>query len=600
MTILYLNDKQCAMPADFSFTLKKTSLFWNEETDHTFDLDLDLSSSDNRIIFGHIDRYNVNKQIPDMTAKLIVNNRIVLAGDVYLLDINGGIITIQIVSEGTSFSYKSEDTTDQEGSRMLYDLHLGTIQDTKITSEDAFNSLQGCYPEHKYVCLPTLYKYKRRVVLNTNMSPNVWEGIANCVSPDNLQDWVPDRPFIGHPYLLFIIERIAGALGYTIRRNDLLDDEQACRELVVTAFSSLQLVNHLPSWTVAKFFREVEKHFNALCLFNRISKTIDIYTFRNEIRMQRISYIDKVLDKPDVKFEEDSVNIERNFSDVSYNFPSGYSFFKEADFSEDLLSQCTVIEVTSLDDVAAYDSKVISRYNGIDLIRRREETTSAEQGYYEYIVPVNLFRHKGDETGGLDLNIVPCIYSVGHAKFCAIPDGERINTAYKVPVIVACNEVEQEESADQGLNDMIENGVQERKRNVAEQLFIGVYNGIQKQTFKLAEYTHFFEYPEISVPLMIDTPNDNLLLGKKVLYQKEQKYSLQLTGLNSLSEHYYSSEFLMQNKYYYKIKFPVTDIIEPGEAVLRNRRMFCSSIEYLVTAQGLDVIAEGEFYEIKV
>lgn len=604
MTILYLNDKQCAIPADFSFTLKKTSLFWNEEADHTFDLDLDLSSSDNRIIFGHIERYNVNKQIPDMTAKLLVNNRMVLVGNVYLLDIDGDIIKIQIVSEGTSFSYKSEDTEMEEGYRYLYDLPLGNIQDSEINYDNAYNSLLGCYPEKKYVCLPTKLEYSRRARLNHNSASSVWDGYANCVAPDDLQLWVKNQPLIGHPYLLFLFERVCSALGYTIRNNDLLNDEQACREVIITAFTSLNLVDHVPSWTVAKFFREIEKHFNALCLFNKISKTIDVYTFRNEIQSEKITYIDNALDKPDVKFEEvgNTGNIERNFSNVRYNFPSGYSFFKEADLNDDVMAQCSIKEITSLNDVAEYNSKILSRYKGVDYIRRHESTPNSANGYYEYVVPVNLFKHKGTDDNVLELNIVPCIYTVAHAVFCTTPSGEYIRNAYKVPVVVPSNKVElsEEETGDQNMDDLINGGVKEHKRNVAEQLFIAVYNGIQKQTFKLFDYSHFFEYPEIAVPLMVDRPDGLDYSTGQELYQKEQKYGLKLSGTNSLSEHYYSSELLMQDEYYYKIKFVVNDIIEPGQIVLRNRRMFCSSIEYIVTGQGLDAIAEGEFYEIKI
>lgn len=605
MTILYLNDKQCAIPADFSFTLKKTSLFWNEETDHTFDLDLDLSSSDNRIIFGHIDRYNVNKQIPDMTAKLLVNNRMVLVGDVYLLSIDGDIIKIQIVGEGTSFSYKSEDTELTEGAKMLYELSLGTIQDSTLTHEDAYNSFWGCYPEKKYVCLPTKLEYGRRARLNSNMATSVWEGYANCVSPDNLQSWSEVQPLIGHPYLLFLLERVCFSLGYVIRNNDLLKDEQACREVIITAFTSLNLVDHVPSWTVAKFFREIEKHFNAMCLFNKISKTVDIYTFRNEIESGNITYLEQVLDKPDIKFEEEKNigDIERNFSNVCYNLPSTYAFYKEADLSDEVLEQCIIKEVASLDEVAEYNSKVISRYNGVDFIRRHEEDAEGVSGHlYEFVVPLNLFQHKGKDENVMELNIVPCLYTIGHAVFCTTPSGEYIRQAYKVPVVVPCNKVEMDESssADQTMDDLLNNGVQESKRNVAEQLFIGVYNGIQKQTFKITDYSHFFEYPEIAVPLMVDRPDAlNYTTGQQ-LYRKEQRYGLMLEGKNSLSEHYYTSELLLQDQYHYNIKFVTNGIIEPGQFVLRNKRMFCSSIEYTITKQGVEAIAEGEFYEIKI
>lgn len=97
---------------------------------------------------------------------------------------------------------------------------------------------------------------------------------------------------------------------------------------------------------------------------------------------------------------------------------------------------------------------------------------------------------------------------------------------------------------------------------------------------------------------MIDRPDGLDYSTGQELYQKEQKYGLKLSGENSLSEHYYSSELLMQDEYYYNINFAVNEIIEPGQTVLRNRRMFCSSIEYTITDKGVDPIAQGEFYEI--
>lgn len=607
MTVLYLNDKKCVLPADFSFTLKKVSLFWTEETDHTFDMDIDLTSAENRIIFGHITRYNVNKQIPEMTAKLMINGRLILVGIVYLLELNGDNLKIQIVGEGNSFSYKSEDTESVDGAKMLYNLDLGKINSNKINAPTAYRSLKGCYPERNFVCLPTLKNYKRNSIIMFDISSTKWQSFANCVSPGNLEEWNETQNIIGHPYLLFLVERICSSLGYTIRNNDLLNDEQACREVIITSFTSLDLVDHVPSWSVAKFFREIEKHFNALCLFNSLSKTVDIFTFRNEIQSQEISYINNVLDKPDIKFEEEdnTGSIERNFTNVRYNFPDKLSFYKEADLSDDVMSLCTIKDIDSLKDVAPYNDKVISRYKGLYFIRRREEYHP--NYFYDYIVPVNIYHHKGHDNNVVELNIIPCIHSMAYARQVSDEntDNESYSDLFAVPVVVPSNENSNEsegESTDQTLDDMINDGVKEHKRKIADQIFIAVYNGIQKNEGTDGGTQFSYDYPEIAVPILVDIVKDvqNGARVSEYIIQKEQRFGLSLYGSNSLSSRYYISGELMKEDYYYRIPFVINEIIEPGQVVLRNRRMFCSSIEYKVTDKGLTPIAEGEFYEINI
>lgn len=599
MVELWINDQKCVLKSGFSWKIRKTNVFTNEECDHTLDIDIDMHDSVNARIFKFVHREDTDKQLPDMIAVIREGNKVRLEGNVFLLSITDNILKIQIVGEGNSFSYKSEGTDIEEGSRRINALELGTIQDTVITDDDATHSLNSHYPDCNYVCVPTLMDYTRKCRLNTNGANSVWEGIENCCNPENPSAWLTKKTKIGHPYLLLIVERVCKALGYTMQRNDLLQDEQALREFVVIRSTSLNLADHLPAWTVTKFFREIEKKYNVLCTFNKINKTLTIESYKNQVE-SGVTYLETALDEKEYEYEEEAENQERSFVNVKYNFPEGYSFYNEADLGSDIEKQCETRFIENVDSCADYDSRVISRYQGVDMVRRRENTSDAAAGYREYIAPVNIYRHRGDDKSDdlIDLNIVPCIYTMGMGVFCTTPSGDYIRNAYIVPVVVPC-EFTQSQSArsSQGMNDMIDNGVQEEEEpDDSPQLCVAVYNGIQQQTFKYSTYTHFFSYPEIAVPAMIDILGEDPLRGARVLMKKEQKYSL---ALDDISNHYYSMKGVVDMRTKYKKKFICSDMQTPaGLYCIKNRMYFCNSIEYTLTEKGLDKVAEGEFYSI--
>lgn len=592
MVELFINDQKCILKGGFSWKIRKTNIFTNEECDHTLDIDIDLNDPNNARIFKFINREDTDKQLPNMIAVIREGHKVRLEGSVFLLSITDNILKIQIVGEGSTFSYKSEDTVNEEGSKRIHTLDLGTIQDTSITDEDATRSLYSHYPDCNYVCVPTLMSYSRVCRLNTNKANSVWMGFSNCCNPENPNEWITSQPKIGHPYLLFILDRVCKALGYTILRNDLLQDEQACREFVIINSFVLTLKYHMPAWTVTKFFREIEKKYNVLCTFNKINKTINIESYKIQIE-SGTTFLEAVLDDKEYEYEQEPENQERSFVNVKYNFPSGYSFYNEADLGSSLEKQCSFQNVATADDCAWYDLKIISRCQGVEMVRRSELTR-------EYIAPVNIYRHRGDDKSDdlIELNIVPCIYTMGQGVFCTTPDGDYIRNAYIVPVVVPCSYQSNQSTGNyQGMNDMIDNGVQEEEEpDDSRQICVAVYNGVQKQTFKYSTYTHFFYYPEIAVPVMINILGEDPNRGTNVIMKKEQKYSL---SLNDISNHYYSTKGVVDMRTKYKKKFLCSDMHTPaGLYCIKNRMYFCNSIEYTITEKGLDKVAEGEFYSI--
>lgn len=128
MVELWINDQKCVLKSGFSWKIRKTNVFTNEECDHTLDIDIDMHDSVNARIFKFVHREDTDKQLPDMIAVIREGNKVRLEGNVFLLSITDNILKIQIVGEGNSFSYKSEDTDIEEGSRRINALELGTIQ----------------------------------------------------------------------------------------------------------------------------------------------------------------------------------------------------------------------------------------------------------------------------------------------------------------------------------------------------------------------------------------------------------------------------------------------------------------------------------------
>lgn len=66
--------------------------------------------------------------------------------------------------------------------------------------------------------------------------------------------------FAAQPYLVFIIERVLGALGYSVRRNDIRDTWMK-DIFVANTRSEYKFANIMPHWTVREFLDEVRRFF---------------------------------------------------------------------------------------------------------------------------------------------------------------------------------------------------------------------------------------------------------------------------------------------------------------------------------------------------
>lgn len=581
MVELLINNERCVLPGGYSWKIKKTNIFSSGECEHTLDIDIDLNEAINARIFGHINREDTSKQQKDMVAAIYEGNKLRLKGDVYILSINNDTLKIQIVGESDTFTYYSEDADFEDGKLRINKLNLGNIQDAEITNTEAVRSVLSCYPQCNYVCMPTIKDYVRRD------DKGLGDKYNNFGHKIGILDETWRTTLIAHPYLLFVVNKISQALGYNVGQNDLLSDEQAVREFIVINTPSLKLSDHLPSWTVAKFFREIEKKYNVICKFNRDTKTVDIISYKQQVE-KKLSYLKEVFDDKEYEYQQDEKSAERNFTNVKYDFPDTHPFYKEADLGSDIEALCERKDIDNINFCSPHGSKDICIYKGVEVVRRQEDK--------EYIVPVNIYRHRGDDKSDdvIKLSIIPSIFVPAAIYAPTDLTGDYYKLSFIATLLSVFNQKETEETgdADQSVDDMITNGVNNTNPDDSERICVAIYNGYQQQDFIITENFRNYYYPEIAIPFFLWQWNN----GSWEMVRKQQKYSLEL---DEIYRRYYTPKGLVNKKVKLKKKFLCDDVITPnGLYCINNKIYFCDSIEYTINEKGLDKVATGEFYPI--
>lgn len=596
MTRLFIEGKEVALPSDLVLDFYSQNPFFTKNGDYTFDMDIDLAHPNNRLIYQSINRLDVTKRPTNRSAVLMCGPMEIIRGTEVILSIEDNVAKIQIVGGNSELNYLSG------GEQTLRQLDLGNV--TVSSSEQ--NNLNRVYPNVNHVCCPVLSERGTYDISGFTDKNDVlyneleWDTRNGYVYKENTQ-------MVTQPFLLYCIDRVVAALGYTIVENILLNDDLACRLIVVNGIKSSQLNRILPKWKVDEFLTEIEKFFNVIFFVDQTNKEVRIlrvYDYYTNTPIQEIDDED-LIDYGEKKYDQEE-SLYITYNNINYNLPSS-KWYRYQYLSNDIKEKCEQKNITSGEiESIVITNEPYTLWNvtdfGVKIVQSQLQETNGTFVWWEIADMLGPVVDDNSDNE-CELKIIPAeIFANNIWTESADFGGTKYYTGWlthAVPVIANVKEAETQKF----LYQEIENGVQEEESDDSH-IFISIYLGLKPYLYSAIDDVEQPGVESILIPHAIAFPyiiHKNRLSGGS----KITKYNTNLTlsikpdvGSGTWSR-YYASNIQVDTKTEYVFQFRSDRIYDSKSIFLiRNKKYYCKELHYTINAEGLEKIVEGTFYLI--
>ena len=396
MIELFLDNKPAVLRDNVNIKLTRENVYFTKSGSYTYDVELPLQCTENRAIFGSINRIDTATEYHVFHAVLRVDNKVLLDGKAVINQITESSVKVQLLGGNSEMnfytkgeelyvdeldlgdwmhelSYQPEPQPAQKGTA-LYRAVLDWMECVDIQflnkpeSQDqtkaqnaftwwrkrwwAYDHSQGydAY-DNRGVAFP---------VINTNSEWNsycengllcnevVMRKHGNGYFPEYRLEWenqveksdgTPQVCPSYMPMLCRTIRKVLSAVGYEIDIPGLqrlyTDNTLFRRIFIVTANNRVDIAKALPHWTVNEFLTQVERFLGIVFEVDEITKTCTLVSHQTW-------WTDTPLPIEDIVDEHTSEVAKEETSDVS-NGNIGYSM-EDSEFhlSDDILGAATI------------------------------------------------------------------------------------------------------------------------------------------------------------------------------------------------------------------------------------------------------------------
>lgn len=597
MTRLFIDKQEVALTSDFQLDFYSQNPFFTKNGDYTYDLDIDLNHPGNRKIYQSINRFDVTGHPTNRSALLLSGPNVIVDGTEVILSIEDNIAKIQLVSGNSELNYLyAGDTTIRQ-------LSLGSLS---LNAE--YNNLNKFYPDVTHVCCPVISQKGNYKIDDSSQKT---DKIFNELEWDTRDgfNFKSGTTMVPQPFLLYCIDKIIEAMGYSIEENVLKDDELAKRLIIIHGIQSSTNINRiLPDWKVDEFITEVEKLFNVIFLVNQFTRKIKIArmkSFYQNSKMIEISNNDLVEEVQKNYDQEESLYI--TYDNIKYNLPSS-RWYKYQNLTDELRDKCGKT-TASLKEILSYGFinypyKLWFEENfRIWMIHSAYPSGGESYACWEIVDQLkNVTNDSSDNE--CELKIVPSeIYGnnvwltgmdFGGSKYY---DGWITSAC---PVVSNTTEGEVTEYAYQE----IENGSSEESVDDSY-LFVAIYPGLKPYMYSSDYMNEEVDQPILNsmlVPQAVAYPcfihYNRASQGTKITKLTDDKLSLAIeSSQGGLYDRYYQDSIKVDTKTEYVFKFKYKNLYDCKSIFLiGNKKYYCKELHYTVTPDGIEPIVEGTFY----
>lgn len=597
MTRLFIDKQEVALTSDFQLDFYSQNPFFTKNGDYTYDLDIDLNHPGNRKIYQSINRFDVTGHPTNRSALLLSGPNVIVDGTEVILSIEDNIAKIQLVSGNSELNYLyAGDTTIRQ-------LSLGSLS---LNAE--YNNLNKFYPDVTHVCCPVISQKGNYKIDDSSQKT---DKIFNELEWDTRDgfNFKSGTTMVPQPFLLYCIDKIIEAMGYSIEENVLKDDELAKRLIIIHGIQSSTNINRiLPDWKVDEFITEVEKLFNVIFLVNQFTRKIKIArmkSFYQNSEMIEISNNDLVEEVQKNYDQAESLYI--TYDNIKYSLPSS-RWYKYQNLTDELRDKCGKT-TASLKEILSYGFinypyKLWFEENfRIWMIHSAYPSGGESYACWEIVDQLkNVTNDSSDNE--CELKIVPSeIYGnnvwltgmdFGGSKYY---DGWITSAC---PVVSNTTEGEVTEYAYQE----IENGSSEESVDDSY-LFVAIYLGLKPYMYSSDYMNEEVDQPILNsmlVPQAVAYPcfihYNRASQGTKITKLTDDKLSLAIeSSQGGLYDRYYQDSIKVDTKTEYVFKFKYKNLYDCKSIFLiGNKKYYCKELHYTVTPDGIEPIVEGTFY----
>lgn len=601
MTRLFINGEEVALPEDFELDYYGQNPFFTKNGEYTYDLDINLNISINAKLYQSMHRADVSKRPTNRNAVLVCGARQVIKGTEVILSIDDNIAKIQIVAGNSELNYLSA------GKRTLRELDLGNIP--PLTTDMAKVTLGKFYPDTNYVVCPVV---KEKGDYDSSISGGEYTAkndiLYNELNWDtrNGYNYVEGTLLVAQPFLLYYVDKVITALGYTITENVLLDNEVARRLIVVNGVNTTDLNKILPKWRVDEFLTEIERSFNVLFFVNQINRTVQILNVADFYKDNEVIQIDndQLIDEVEKKYDQ-TESLYVTYNNVAYNLPSG-RWYSYQNVDQEILDKSTTVNVANFAQI-----KMFIKDNPYTVIH--DQSTNLDyvfalvQGATSYVTLEIIDTLKGiedeDSDNDCELKIVPAeIYAKNTRLQRADFGGSKYYDGWITAATPVVNNVASTETQEY-IYQEIENGVTKEETEDSH-IFVAIYLG--PRPYLYSSYYQNQEVPQpvldkMNIPQSIIQPYfihyNRAAQDRKLAKVANDKFTLALRGEFGLYNTLYTGNIQVDTKTEYVFRFVTTGVYDPKSVFLiANKKFYCKELHYKITPEGLDKIVEGTFY----
>ena len=286
---IVINGKIAVLKRNTSFDFVSENFLFTGSDSYTLTITFPLKDCPQNVaIFGLVSRKDVDKDniIYDC---LIRDKGFAKAGAITITEINDVEVKTQFL-EGRSV--QNFDTSFDD--IYLNNLRLGYPAERRqsmVTPANAWMQYPLCYA----VALPWVNNTSGNIQNEAKFENGVWS-------------WVGDKTLSFQPYLLYLLDRICNAVGYTYDFDEIESSEM--RYLLVcnclpAVWSANDYAYALPHWSLTEFFEELENFLYGEFSIDHATKHIDFHFSKTVITNRAPVYIEKVVNAYTVNVSRD-------------------------------------------------------------------------------------------------------------------------------------------------------------------------------------------------------------------------------------------------------------------------------------------------------
>lgn len=633
MISLFIDGHRVNLSKNSKFEFFDRNPLFSKEGQHSLDIDIDLGDPQNAMIYKHLHRIDVAKRPYGRPAMLVSERGVITRGTEIVLEIDDRKAKIQIVSGNSELNYLSG------GEQSVRDLELGTIgnldRDTAWAAN--FNPFSDyCCPP---VCVKNTFKYSGTAFCIDGDDHILYNYVL--AEPGNVR-FAPDVIICPQPYLHAVVRRIVEALGYTMRRNFLLDDPALRKLIVVNGYHTPDYSKMLPDIRIDDFLTMLENFTGCVIVADQADKTVDILQknyFYDNAGVEEIAAEDVIGDIAR-KYDQDSPG-NLLYHNVRYDFPKTETYNYWA-LDTELIKKIAVERCQDHSD-SHHDSSFTDHFynvwqhlnDGHPVPLSTSETIQQKYNksiaYIDPAFPDNnivVMRAKRDDEkktwpllrminqyGGhydkrtddeMALKMMPA--EIVWGQYIT----ERKYNGYVPYLFARCSDIEDPESTDEetkGLNEYVAG--EEEPSQTSDRIYLAFYIGMQnanwlvdtRDTITLPVPT---AVPSSIVEAYTDFNNSNYDLAWFAAYLKIMRKDYGLPGINmfingsdGMYERYYKNQLNINFTQPVTVKFRSLSLRDSRKIfVIANQRFFCQELKHVATADTLSDVIEGTFFQV--